>query len=176
MEAFENQLKGGHPNSLGNTVAVVEIILANPQHFDELFNCYFSEDEVVRLRVSNAMKRICKENKILLLPYLDRFLSEIAAIDQASTQWTLAQLFGMLEKEMHPDQLSKAKSILKNNLATHDDWIVLNQTMDTLVKWAKKDEDLQAWLPSHLKRLTTDPRKSVASKAQKSITALQNYK
>ncbi len=56
MKNFENRLKGRHPNSLGNTIEIVEEVLADYKLFDELFNCYFSEDETVRLRTSNAMK------------------------------------------------------------------------------------------------------------------------
>ena len=91
--SLEERLTGGHPNSLGNTVEVVDDVLKNPALFNELFQCYFSADEVVRLRVSNAMKRVCKENEEMLVPYIDKFLGEISKIDQASTQWTLAQLF-----------------------------------------------------------------------------------
>lgn len=100
MHSIEEKLTGGHPNSLGNTIEVVESVLADPAKFQELFDCYFSYDEVVRLRVSNAMKRICRERKELLLPYLNRFLDEISLIDQASTQWSLAQLYKMLEADM----------------------------------------------------------------------------
>jgi len=42
MESLESRLSGGHPNSLGNTVAVVEDVLASPDRFEELFQCYFS--------------------------------------------------------------------------------------------------------------------------------------
>lgn len=171
--SFEQRLKGGHPNSLGNTIEIVDEVLKNTDFFDELFNCYFSKDEVVRLRVSNAMKRICKENKGLLLPYLDRFLDEISKIDQASTQWTLAQLFLLLEGDMADSQMAKAKSILKNNIANHQDWIVLNQTMDTTGKWAKKDEKLKVWLAPHLERLSADDRKSVSKKAEKTKALLK---
>ena len=170
MNQFEQRLTGGHPNSLGNTVEVVEEVLADNSKFDALFNCYFSSDEVVRLRVSNAMKRICKAEKSLLIPYLDRFQTEIASIDQASTQWTLSQLYGMLVKEMSEAQIAKAKELMKHNLAHHNDWIVLNATMDTLAKWAKKDEALQAWLQPHLVRLSKDPRKSVSGRAKKLMT------
>ncbi|WP_343485873.1 hypothetical protein [Allomuricauda sp. d1] len=165
--SFEERLKGGHPNSLGNTVEVVAEVLGNHKLFDELFHCYFSDDEVVRLRVSNAMKRICKEEKQLLIPFLDRFLTEIAAIDQASTQWTLSQLFLSLEKDMTATQINQAKKIMKYNLANHDDWIVLCQTMETLGRWAKKDGNLKDWLKPHLKRLAKDERKSVSKKASK---------
>ncbi len=167
MHDFENRLKGGHPNSLGNTVEIVEEVLKAPSLFEELFRCYFSRDEVVRLRVSNAMKRICRAEKTLLLPYLDRFLNEISGINQASTQWTLAQLFLELGKDMTTSQKLKAVEILKHNLEHHQDWIVLNQTMATLGKWAKTDNDLEAWLQPHLERLSKDERKSLAKKAMK---------
>ena len=150
MSNFEERLKGGHPNSLGNTVEIVDEVLAKNELFNELFNCYFSHDEIVRLRTSNAMKRICKAKKTMLTAYIDRFLTDIAQIDQASTQWTLSQLFGMLEKDMDEKQIGQAKKIMKNNLANHNDWIVLNQTMDTLTKWAKTDAELNDWIKPHL--------------------------
>ncbi len=169
MKNFEDRLKGGHPNSLGNTIEVVEEVLTENGLFNELFNCYFSNDEIVRLRTSNAMKRICKAKKTILVPYIERFLTEIAQIDQASTQWTLSQLFGMLEKDMTDKQIGQAKKIMKNNLANHNDWIVLNQTMDTLTKWTKKDVELKEWIRPHLVRLTSDDRKSVSGRAKKML-------
>ncbi|WP_435622844.1 hypothetical protein [Flagellimonas sp.] len=170
--SFEERLSGGHPNSLGNTIEVVEKVLQNPKLFDDFFNCYFSKDEVVRLRVSNGMKRICKADKSIVLPYVDRLLNEISKIDQASTKWTLAQLFLLLEKDLSESQKASAKKILKENLATHSDWIVLNQTIETLGKWAKKDENLKGWLLPHLKRLAQDERKSVSKRASKTLEAL----
>jgi len=167
MKNFEDRLKGGHPNSLGNTVEIVNEVLEENERFNELFNCYFSSDEIVRLRTSNAMKRICQAKMPILVPYIDRFLTEIAQIDQASIQWTLSQLFGMLEKEMTGKQIGQAKKIMKHNLPHHNDWIVLNQTMDTLTKWAKKDAELKEWILPHLERLTMDKRKSVSGRAKK---------
>lgn len=164
---FEEQLTGGHPNSLGNTVEVVDTVLADPSRFDELFNCYFSEDEVVRLRVSNAMKRIYKAEPKLVLPYLDRLLDEISQIDQASTQWTLADLFSWSEKEMTSEQKAKAQAILQRNVAEHKDWIVLNNTMEVLTNWAEQDAQLKTWLKPHLERHQKDSRKSVAKRASK---------
>jgi len=170
---MEQRLQGGHPNSLGNTVEVVEEILATPSPLlEDFFHLYFSDDEVVRLRVSNGMKRIAAANKPLLLPYLDRLLTDIAAIDQASAQWTLAQLFKTYEKNLSPEQRSRALEIMQHNVANHTDWIVLAQSMDTLGKWAKKDEGLKAWLLPHLERHAQDERKSVANKAKKIHTGL----
>lgn len=172
MRNFEQRLKGGHPNSLGNTIEVVEEVFEDHELFDELFNCYFSSDEVVRLRTSNAMKRVCKYDRSILVPYIDRFLTEIAAIDQASTQWTLASLFQLLEKEMNATQIESAKHIMKKNLANHQDWIVLNTSMDTLGRWSKKDNELKSWIIPHLKRLSKDERKTVAKRSNKLLALL----
>lgn len=170
---FEAMLAGGHPNSLGRTVEVVELVLANTGRFDELFGCYRSKDAVVRLRTSNAMKRIAAVRRDLLVPYIDRFIEEIGALDQASAQWTLAQLFGNLARDMDKRQRLAALGLMKRNLERHDDWIVLNTTMETLADWAREDAVLASWLRPHLVRLIQDSRKSVASRATKKLDSLR---
>ena len=169
MNNFESLLTGGHPNSLGNTLEVVDHVLLDKDKLEELYQCYFSDDEVVRLRTSSALKRICKEHPQWLVPYLDRLLKDISQINQASTQWTLAILFDWLADHMSDTQKLTAKTHLQQNLAHHDDWIVLNTTMDTLGSWALKDGELKKWLKPHLERLKKDTRKSVVRKAQKTL-------
>jgi hypothetical protein len=171
-ETFEQMLTGGHPNSLGRTVEVVDNVLSRPDRFDELFDCYQSNDAVVRLRTSNAMKRIEAERHDLLVPYMDRFINEVGQLDQASAQWTLAQLFDRLSEDLTKRQRGAALAIMKRNLAGHDDWIVLNTTIETLAKWAMDDQGLKRWLRPQLERLSWDSRKSVASRAAKKLRAL----
>lgn len=171
-ESLEEMLTGGHSNSLGNTVEVVEIVLASPSRFDELFGCFRSSDEVVRLRTSNAMKRIEAERHDLLVPYVDRFISEIGELDQDSAQWTLAQLFLKLENDLTDAQRQSALKIMKRNLENRDDWIVLNATIETLALWASNDDELASWLRPRLERLAHDERKSVARRATKKLKTL----
>jgi hypothetical protein len=172
QERFEEMLTGGHPNSLGRTIEVVQLVVEDPKRFQELFNCYHSEDSVVRLRTSNALKRIEAERHELLVPYLDRLIDEIGELDQASAQWTLAQLFERLARDMTPVQRRRALEVMKRNLVQHDDWIVLNMTVKTLSSWAKKDPALKQWMKPRLERLTSDPRKSVAGGARKALRTL----
>ena len=167
-------LLGGHPNSLGRTIEVVDIILSDSSRLEELFNCYSSRDEVVRLRTSNAMKRICKVQKTWLLPYIDRLLSQVSQIEQASAQWTLAQLLNQLDEFLSQKQREQAKIALKINLTAYSDWIVLNATMETLAKWSKSDSELKDWFKPYLAKLSEDKRKSVSSRAIK-ITKQLNY-
>ena len=61
-DKFKTMLSGGHPNSLGRTLEVVDIVLNNKNNLIYLFECYLSNDATVRLRVSNAFKRIFRQN------------------------------------------------------------------------------------------------------------------
>lgn len=173
-ESFEEMLKGGHPNSLGRTLEVVEIIENDPSKLEELYGCYFSQDELVRLRVSNGIKRISREHREWLIPYIDRLLNEISKIDQASTKWTLAELFGTLKEFMSPEQYSKSKSILKHNLENDKDWIVINWTMQTLAEWAVTEPDLREWLKPRLVNFSKDNHKSISGRAKRLLNEL-NY-
>lgn len=172
VEPFKTMLAGGHPNSLGRTIEVVDIVLADRSHLEQLYQCYFDEDEVVRLRTSNAMKRLWRQHPEWLVPYLDRFLLEVSQIHQPSTQWTLAQLFLELDTWLTQDQRTKATAILKSNLVEYTDWIVINNTLQTLSGWARQDQDLKAWLKPHLLRFRQDERKSVARTAEKILEDL----
>lgn len=172
MASFREMLSGGHPNSLGRTDEVVELVLQNETRFAELFNCYASSDEVVRLRTSSAMKRIEAARHDLLIPYIDRLIEDVGTFDQASAQWTLAQLFHRLRNDMAPRQHEKALARMKTNLESHNDWIVLNWTIETLAEWATEDTELRTWLRPHLVRLANDTRKSVAKRAAKKLHLL----
>lgn len=171
-ETFEAMLTGGHPNSLGRTEEVVASVLAEPARLDELFGCYDSADAVVRLRTSSAIKRVEAARSALMVPHIDRLIEKVGALDQASAQWTLAQLFDRLAHAMSPGQKARALGILKRNLEHHSDWIVLNTTIDTLTRWARDDAALASWLAPHLDRHAHDPRKSVAGRARKAKAAL----
>lgn len=171
-EPFAAMLTGGHPNSLGRTVEVVEQVMRYPERFEELFQCYFSADEVVRLRTSSAIKRIWREQPQKVVPYVDRFLSEVSTIDQPSTQWTFAQLFAELDAHITSNQRTRAITILQHNLTQTSDWIVLINTLDTLAAWARTDEGLRTWLLPQLNRFANDPRKSVAGRAKRHQKAL----
>ena len=172
MEEFESMLSGGHPNSLGRTLEVVDVVLADRSRLDDLYRCYYSDDEVVRLRVSSAMKRVTIEHPDWTLGLIDGLQCEVAAIDQASMRWTLALLFDLMADLLSPQQRSRAIEIMQANLAEHSDWIVLYNSMKVLGRWAEADPGLAEWLLPHAHRLACDERKSVAANARKLLAHL----
>ena len=173
VSIFEERFKGGHPNSLGNTIEIVDEVLADHGKLQSLVDTWQSGDEIVRLRVANGVRRVCVEKPDWVEPYLDHFLQVIAKIDQPSTQWTLAKLFEFLTARMTEKQFAEAKEHLQANLENHPDWIVLNNTMETLALWAQGDDDLKTWLQPQLKRLSRDRRKSVSGRAVKLLKKME---
>lgn len=76
-------------------------MLADPDQLDQLVACSFSDDGVVRLRTLSAIKRVTAAHPDWPIEYLDRLQWEVAAIDQASTQWTFALLFDLTKGLLH---------------------------------------------------------------------------
>lgn len=165
-------LAGGHPNSLGRTVEVVDLVLADRTRMRELYECYRNDDEVVRLRVSNALKRVTCEHPEWTYDFIEGLHGEVAEIDQASTKWTLALLFDAMRDLLDDKQSRRAVEVMQRNLATSNDWIVLTTTMKVLGSWAHDDPVLAAWLRPHAERLRDDPRRSVASQARRLAESL----
>lgn len=171
---FAQMLTGGHPNSLGRTEEVVAVVLADQARLEELFATMTSEDEVVRLRVGDALEKVCREQPGWFLGHIDRLLSDLGEINQPSVQWHVAQMMQRLRREVSADQARRATALLQRYLTSSADWIVLNVTMDVLSCWADRDPQLAIWLMPELDRLSQDGRKSVAKRATRRLAELSN--
>jgi hypothetical protein len=171
LNNFEEMLTGGHPNSLGRTVEVVDIVLKDKNKLNDLITCWRSDDELVRLRVQNAMKRVAKEHPDWVAKYIPDLLSWVTKIDQASTKWCLSTLYMWLDSYLTDIQRAKAIEIMKQNLR-YDDWIVQNTTAESLTYYARENEELKKWLLPELKKLITSRHKSVARRAEKYLSQL----
>ena len=167
-------LKGGHPNSLGRTGEVVDTVRGDRGRLDELFATMADPDEVVRLRVGDALEKVCRTRPDWFVPHIERILGELGPIEQPSVQWHVAQMLQHLRGDLCDEQVRQATNLLQRNLTGSTDWIVLNVTMDVLTGWAKRDPVLVDWLTSELERLSHDDRKSVARRASKRLMELQS--
>ena len=86
--------------------------------------------------------------------------------------WTLALLCLRLEDHLTGEHKADAAKRLQQVLDTCDDWIVLNNTLETLGHWAQDDPALRRWLRPRAERLKGDKRKSVQKRAQRVLAAL----
>jgi hypothetical protein len=172
VEPFSRMLQGGHPNSLGRTEEVVRVVLADQARLEELFGTISSEDPTVRLRVGDALEKVCREQPGWFLPHVDRLLEQLGPLDQPSVQWHVAQMLQHLRGDLSDDQRERATRLLQGYLTRSTDWIVLNVTMDVLTGWSQHDPTLGPWLVPELERLSRDTRRSVARRAGQRLAEL----
>ena len=172
VSVFEDALTGGHHNSLGNTVAVAEQVNADRSLLPELINTYASEDEVVRLRVSSALKRVAWEHPDWIHAEIDSIIEWVERLQQPSAQWSVGQMLLAIGPQLSTAERDRAVALMKSHIEGSSDWIVLNHTMETLAQWAMEDPELEAWLVPHLSIFATDSRKSIAKRAQRLLGKL----
>lgn len=165
-------LTGGHPNSLGRTIEVVDAVFSDQGRMAELYDACFSDDEIVRLRAFNAIRRVFKARPDWFSDYADRLLTEVAAIDQASAKWTLAQLYLEHQTKLSAEQRVQATENLIQTLDEENDWIALNMSMKTLQHWARHDRSFVARIENRVRSLAGERRKSVANGARKLLNAM----
>ena len=172
MEPFCIMLTGGHPNSLGRTLDVVDTVLAEPGRLAELYDCCLDDDDIVRLRAFNGIRRVFNARPDWFDDYAERFLTEIAATGKPVARWTSAQIFLELQDRLSADQRRRATDILIDTLNAESDWIALNMSMKTLEHWAKADRSYVGRIERRVRELADEKRKSVANGARKLLKAM----
>lgn len=162
---IESALTGGDPRSLGNTELVVLHVLDHPQQLDELFACLFQEDEVIRMRASDALEKICRVHPDWCEPLKKDLFTRVSKIKQPSVQWHFAQIMSQIS--LTSAEQKRAVTIMKDNLDSSDDWIVQNLTLESLAVFARKKVlDDQEYIDM-LIRFKDSDHKSVAKRCEK---------
>jgi len=164
--SFRKQLSGGDQRTLGDVDLVVSAVATQPQRLDELISCVTdSSDEIVRMRASDALEKVCRVRPALLDPHVALLLGEMSKIDQPSVRWHVAQMLGLVE--LSPQERGRAALLLCTNLEESSDWIVLNYSLDSLAVLARQDPQLVPDLLGYLRQFQGSNYKSLSSRANK---------
>lgn len=158
-------LSGGSPRTLAGANEVAELVLANPDRLAELYDLLFQDDAIIRMRTADALEKVCRVRPDLFIRYIEQLLTRVASIQQPSVQWHLAQMLG--EVELMPEQKHRATTLLNDYLDNNTDWIVLNNTLETLAGFVRADAALKPEFVERLLKLRSCRHKSVARRAEK---------
>ena len=136
IETFTQMLSfGGKSNSLGRAHEVIEAVLADQSRLNELYDCLADNDAWVRMRAADSIEKICRVHPDWLLPFIDRFESELSMTKQPSIQWHFVQIYS--EVDLTSKQRKFAIGWIKKLLSQADvDWIVASNGIKTLAKFA----------------------------------------
>jgi len=169
---FEDTLTGGHPNSLGKTIEVVNKVLKEPDKIDNLFECYKSKNETVRLRTSNAFKRIFREKTILFENWKKRFIEYVANINQPSAKWTTIQLLDEFFEYLNEKEKIQSRHICLDYLRNENDWIVINRSIIFMRNHKELFDFSDTSLKKLIKSFESDQRKSISRNVVKLLNII----
>ena len=165
--SFDNSLKGGHPNSLGNILELVDEVLGDTDKMEDLFLCYQSDDETVRLRTSNAFKRIFRAKPDLFKKWKKRFIKEVAEIDQPSAKWTSIKILNELFDQLDEKEKAQSIEICLRYLRNEKDWIVINQSLNLMRNHLEQFDFKNPEMMKLLKFFVNDKKKIDLKKCRK---------
>lgn len=172
-ESYAQILAVGKPNSLGRANEVVELVLKDKDQLGELYSCVFNDDAWVRMRAIDAIEKICRQHPAWLVPYVDKFQTELASSDQPSIQWHLAQIYRQVD--LSAEQKLQAIKWLKGLLSQKEvDWIVAADAMTTLVQFTEDGSVPTKEAISLIKLQQKHKSKSVVKKATKLLVELSS--
>ena len=170
--SFEQSLKGGHQNYLGNTLEVVNVVLNNTDKMEDLFLCYQSDDETVRLRTSNAFKRIFRAKPELFKQWKKRLIKEVSDIDQPYAKWTTIQILNELFDQLDEKEKTQSVEICLRYLRNEKDWIVINQSLNFMKNHLERFDFKDPEMMKLLNFFVDDERNSISKNAEKLIQIL----
>lgn len=146
-------------------------MLNDKARIDELYQCLFNEDPWMRMRAADSLEKVCRIHPDWLLPYIDKISDDLAASNQASIQWHMAQIYRQVH--LTPDQESFAINWLKGLLSSPEvDWIVSANSMDTLAQFAREDTVPKSELSTLLEIQCQHKSKAVVKRAKKLLNEL----
>lgn len=97
MNKIQKLLKKGDLRTTGKSGEVVKLALSNPSIFKDIVNAILSDDPGIRMRASDAAKKITHIHSEWLYPYKKLFLDKISKINQQEVRWHTAQMLPRLQ-------------------------------------------------------------------------------
>jgi hypothetical protein len=96
MTKFAAALGGGDRRSIGNADCVTAAVRAEPKRFDELWTCLAHDDPLVRMRASDAIEKVSRDNPALLQPHKRALLERSLDDGTPEMRWHLIAIASRL--------------------------------------------------------------------------------
>jgi hypothetical protein len=154
---------------VGRSAEVVAAVLAQPEHFGNLFDGMLAADPVLRMRCADAVEKITLRQPDLLRPYKKKLIAQVAQIEQPEVRWHVAQLVTRLR--LTARERRTVVGVL-NRYLTDKSSIVKTFAMQALADLAEQDADLRPAIVQQLKTLTRAGTPAMRARGKKLLARL----
>ncbi len=163
------RLSGGSRRQLGAAEEVASLVLRDNSKFEELFEAMLHEDPIVRMRAADAAEKLARIRPDLLAPYRKRLIEEVGEVDQYEVRSHVAQMLSNVR--LDPKERSKATALLERYLRDKN-VIVVVESLQTLVDFAKDDRGLRKRIMPIVERMAARGTPAMQSRARKLLSRL----
>ncbi|MDP9024320.1 MAG: hypothetical protein M3N13_02945 [Candidatus Eremiobacteraeota bacterium] len=150
---IRDRLRGDERRQLGTSDSVSSDILRRPEGFVELFEAFFDEDPVVRIRAADAAEKATRGRPDLLVPFRRRLISEAGSIEQPEVRRNIAQMLPRIKLEAK--ERAKAIALLQRYLLEGHPALVL-AAMQSLTDFSNDDAVLREKMIPLLERFSRE--------------------
>ncbi|HOJ00471.1 MAG TPA: hypothetical protein PLL88_02540 [Anaerolineaceae bacterium] len=172
MNQILKLLSGGDRRSIGRSDEVVELILQQPDKFDDLFRGFYETDPVIRMRTADAVEKVTAQDPALLIPYKEPMLELLESAEQIEVQWHLAQIIPRLP--LTNDEISRAYQTMEKYLSSSSA-IVQTCGLQCLFDLSLRDARLLASTRSYLESGMENQSKAVRSRSRNLMKELEKH-
>ena len=165
-------LAGGDRRSIGRSDEVVQLVLQQPGKFAELFQGFYIDDPVIRMRTADAIEKITAVNPQLLFPYKQAILDMVDQISQIEVQWHLTQIIPRLPLDQK--EIGKSYSSIEKYLESSSA-IVRAFSLQCLFDLSKKDPGYINVTKKHLETELQNPSKAIQSRCRNLLKEIKSY-
>ena len=151
MHTILRKLTGGDRRSIGRSEQVVAEVLSNPELFGVLVTGLSDDDEIVRMRVADAMEKISLRHPAYLWPHHDFLIEQAVVSKQKEVRWHLAQMLPRLK--LNDTEKRRVVDIMLGYLADSSS-IVKTFAMQALADIARQMPALRPSIRAQLQELT----------------------
>ena len=169
MNEIINKLEEGDLRSIGKVPEVVDMVLADPGLFRTVLQGMMHPDPGVRMRSSDAVEKISRNNPEYLQPHKAFLLNDVIGQTQQEVRWHLAQVIPRLElTDLERTQAAKALFAFLNDPSK----IVQTNALQALVELAWDDDELFPSVKKAVEELARAGNPAVKNRADKLLPGL----
>jgi hypothetical protein len=170
MSSIKKLLSAGDLRTTGKSKEVVKQVTSNPDLLGDVVIAIIEGNPGVKLRASDALEKITRDNPEWLNPFKRQILTKVACINQKEVRWHLAQILPRLS--LSKKERGLVYELMQSYL-NDESSIVKTFAMQALTDIAMQDSSYTNKVRNQVKRLMQEGSPAMKSRGKKLLVALE---
>jgi hypothetical protein len=162
-----SQLAGGDMRTTGASDDVASKLVNSQELFDYVVSGLDSNDPGLRMRCSDVLEKVSRQNPKLLAPHKEALLGQLSDIDQQEVQWHVALMLPRLQ--LTSTERERAAKILTQYFDTSKSNIVKANALEALVELSRHDDNLNRLADRYVRKALRSFTPSLQARARKLV-------